>query len=148
MKPLTPTQVFILLIILLWAFSGYAQTACTPTAPCVPVQVTATVGNYTGLQICVGDNVMCSAANLNSYLQTGSSQYWKSVGFYQSAATMTYNDPHSYGSTIYYAANSTPQGGPSGPVSAITFFQMPQAPTPPTLKVGPNVVTSGTPGVQ
>ena len=144
---LNSLQLLILLFVALWAEGALGQ--CSATAPCVPVQVTATQGNYTGLQICVGDAIMCSAANLNSFIQTGSSPYWKSVGFYQKAATVTYYDPHSYGSTIYYAANSTAQGGAPGPPSAITFFQMPAAPqTPPTLIVGPKIVTTGTPGVQ
>ena len=62
---------------------------------------------------------------------------------------MTARHPH-YGHMLYYAAMSTvPQGGPNGPVSAITFFQMPPQPlTAPTLVVGPKVVTTGTPGVQ
>ncbi len=115
----------------------------------MPISVTATVNNNTALLTCVGDSTMCSQTTLNAYISGSTTTAWKSVGFFQKAAVVNYNDFHSYNSTIYYAAYSTPPGGPNGPVSAITFFQMPQAPAQaPTLVVGPKVVTTGNQGVQ
>jgi len=153
MKRIPSALVYFLFVMavfgIICARDALGQTSCTsPTGACVPVQVTATVNNNTALMICVGNSTMCSQTTLDAYIKGSTTTSWTSAGFVQKAAVVTYNDFHSYNSTIYYAANSTPQGGPSGPVSAITFFQMPQAPTPPTLTVGPKVVTSGNVGVQ
>ncbi len=135
---------------LIWARDAFGQTSCTSTTgACVPVAVTAPVNNNTALLTCVGDSTMCSQTTLNAYIGGSTTTAWKSIGFYQKAAVVNYNDFHSYNSTIYYAAYSTPAGGPNGPVSAITFFQMPPPPqVAPTLVIGPKVVTTGNTGVQ
>jgi hypothetical protein len=137
-----------------------AQT-CSNASPCVEVVITNPnpMPAVTALWTCVGiTSSNCTsaqltaaqagqtAANLCPGVTTGTGN-WKCVQFSQTVSPQNYNDPHSWGSTINYAAQGTTTAGGVSATSPVITFQVPQAPATPSLAV-PKMVTTGTAGPQ
>lgn len=150
------------LFLFLFATAAIAQN-CTSTNPCVQVSLanSNTLPSATVLWTCVGmPSSNCTSqqlaaakvgqtpSNLCPTGNTGTGN-WKCIQFTQTKTPQNYNDPHSWGSTINYAAQGTVTGGVSA-LSPVFTFQIPQAPVtakPPVFN-GNRMVTTGTAGLQ
>jgi hypothetical protein len=135
-----------------------AQT-CSNANPCVEVVITNPnpVPALTALWTCVGmTSSNCTSAQLQA-AQAGQtatalcpgvvSGNWKCTQFSLTASPQNYNDPHSWGSTINYAAQGVNTAGGVSATSPIITFQVPQAPATPSLDT-PKMVTTGNVGLQ
>lgn len=128
--------------------------ACTTQAPCAPVtitdsQVPGTTGSTMTLYACMGGSGGCNATTLAAFIASPTTpSQWSQVIFPATKSPLVYNYPVQYGALMNWAASTSLSGGPSGPVSAIVTFQVPEATTAPTVSAGPGLVTSGTSGAQ